>query len=572
MAEGESQCQFPKSLSRSLLKNNRVNVLECRVCEDVYTFHGDKVPRLLLCGHTLCHNCLLRLPVHEDKLLCPFDRQPTPLGDSGVWGLKKNFALLELLERLQCSTDREPFFTAEFLDKEKKLEISCDENEDHIAVVYCMVCSTNLCFECSERTHSMRTLAKHKRVPLSEKPKEKPKCVTHPSHTVEFICLEEECQRSPLMCFICKDYGRHVNHRHALLETEAERTRTQVLSALQHINKFIDEVNETTRKLEYAVQQIEGYMQMASDGQGGMLPQQLPGTAEDARIRIHAYFYELRENINRQEVAALTVVDAYVRERLCCLKQQQEDLIALLSQVAIMCETCRKIVQQDDARVILASHEIKAMLETIENQQQQFSELPEQLQLDPSIPLTFTKDNRVHIGPKIEMRIVTLGLDDAGKSSILFKLKQNEFVQTIPTIGFNVETVEYKNLKFTIWDVGGQPKLRPLWKHYYLNTQAIIFVVDSSNSDRLPEAHAELTKLVLEKELKEAALLIFANKQDLTNCLCIEEIAEKMALHKLCCSRSWHIQACDALSGIGLHDGLDWLARQLVAAGVTDVV
>lgn len=81
------------------------------------------------------------------------------------------------------------------------------------------------------------------------------------------------------------------------------------------------------------------------------------------------------------------------------------------------------------------------------------------------------QDNRVHIGPKIEMRVVTLGLDGAGKTSVLFKLKQNEFMTMIPTIGFNVETVEYKNLKFTIWDVGGQHKLRPLWKHYYLNTQ-----------------------------------------------------------------------------------------------------
>lgn len=81
------------------------------------------------------------------------------------------------------------------------------------------------------------------------------------------------------------------------------------------------------------------------------------------------------------------------------------------------------------------------------------------------------QDNRVHIGPKIEMRVVTLGLDGAGKTSILFKLKQNEFMAVIPTIGFNVESVEYKNVRFNIWDIGGQPKLRPLWKHYYLNTQ-----------------------------------------------------------------------------------------------------
>ncbi|MCL4130357.1 UNVERIFIED_CONTAM: hypothetical protein GTU68_037852 [Idotea baltica] len=94
------------------------------------------------------------------------------------------------------------------------------------------------------------------------------------------------------------------------------------------------------------------------------------------------------------------------------------------------------------------------------------------------------------------MRVVTLGLDGAGKTSILFKLKNDEFVPTVPTIGFNVETIEYQNFKFTVWDVGGQPKLRPLWRHYYFNTQA-----------------AELTKLMTEKELKDASLLIFANKE-----------------------------------------------------------
>jgi tripartite motif-containing protein 23 len=118
------------------------------------------------------------------------------------------------------------------------------------------------------------------------------------------------------------------------------------------------------------------------------------------------------------------------------------------------------------------------MLETVEVQQKQFSDINnEQLFPDASIPITFTKDNRVHIGPKIEMRAVTLGLDGSGKTSILFKLKQNEFVATIPTIGFNVETLEYKNIKLTVWDVGGQPKLRPLWKHYYLNTQVHLSIL-----------------------------------------------------------------------------------------------
>merc|ERR1712124_160271 len=86
---------------------------------------------------------------------------------------------------------------------------------------------------------------------------------------------------------------------------------------------------------------------------------------------------------------------------------------------------------------------------------------------------------------KREMRMLMLGLDAAGKTTILYKLKLGEVVTTIPTIGFNVETVEYRNINFTVWDVGGQDKIRPLWRHYYQNTQAVIFVVDSSDRERL---------------------------------------------------------------------------------------
>merc|ERR550519_1891725 len=85
------------------------SVLECRVCEDVFELHGDKIPRLLFCGHTLCHSCLLRLPsssTPQNIIYCPFDRQPTDLGPNGVWDLKKNFALIELIERLHASEQK----------------------------------------------------------------------------------------------------------------------------------------------------------------------------------------------------------------------------------------------------------------------------------------------------------------------------------------------------------------------------------------------------------------------------------------------------------------------------------
>lgn len=124
------------------------------------------------------------------------------------------------------------------------------------------------------------------------------------------------------------------------------------------------------------------------------------------------------------------------------------------------------------------------------------------------------QDNRVHIGTKIDMRVVILGLDGAGKTSILSAIRGITLSgPPISTIGFNVESLEYKNLVFTLWDVGGQQKFRPLWKHYYHNTQAVIFVVDASDRSRFEEAQNELSKIVNERELKDALFLIYANKQ-----------------------------------------------------------
>uniref|UniRef100_A0A8C2FKZ7 Zgc:77650 n=1 Tax=Cyprinus carpio TaxID=7962 RepID=A0A8C2FKZ7_CYPCA len=97
---------------------------------------------------------------------------------------------------------------------------------------------------------------------------------------------------------------------------------------------------------------------------------------------------------------------------------------------------------------------------------------------------------------KKQMRILMVGLDAAGKTTILYKLKLGEIVTTIPTIGFNVETVEYKNICFTVWDVGGQDKIRPLWRHYFQNTQGLIFVVDSNDRERVAESAEELSKMV----------------------------------------------------------------------------
>merc|ERR1712098_188414 len=163
---------------------------------------------------------------------------------------------------------------------------------------------------------------------------------------------------------------------------------------------------------------------------------------------------------------------------------------------------------------------------------------------------------------KRDMRILMVGLDAAGKTTILYKLKLGEIVTTIPTIGFNVETVEYKNIGFTVWDVGGQDKIRPLWRHYFQNTQAVIFVVDSNDRERAGEARDELARMLNEDELRDAVLLVFANKQDLPRAMNAAEITDKLGLHTMK-NRTWYIQATCATNGEGLFEGLDWLSNQL---------
>ncbi|CAH8488956.1 unnamed protein product [Schistosoma turkestanicum] len=134
---------------------------------------------------------------------------------------------------------------------------------------------------------------------------------------------------------------------------------------------------------------------------------------------------------------------------------------------------------------------------------------------------------------KKSMRILMIGLDAAGKTTILYKLKLGEVVTTIPTIGFNVETVEYKNISFTVWDVGGQDKIRRLWRHYFQNTQGLIFVVDSNDRDRIGESADELNKMLSEDELRDVVILVLANKQDLPNAMSTAEVAEKLRLREI---------------------------------------
>lgn len=163
---------------------------------------------------------------------------------------------------------------------------------------------------------------------------------------------------------------------------------------------------------------------------------------------------------------------------------------------------------------------------------------------------------------KEDVRILMVGLDNAGKTTILYRLKLEEVVSTVPTLGFNVETVTYKNISFTVWDIGGQDKIRSLWRVYFQGTQGLIFVVDSADQDRIEETKAELHKLLSEEELANVVLLVFANKKDMPDAMSASEIREKLGLVSMR-DRPWFVQSSCAVKGEGLYEGLDWMATQI---------
>lgn len=160
-------------------------------------------------------------------------------------------------------------------------------------------------------------------------------------------------------------------------------------------------------------------------------------------------------------------------------------------------------------------------------------------------------------------KILMLGLDAAGKTTVLYKFKLNEAVSTIPTIGFNVETVEpARNVSFTVWDVGGQDKIRPLWRHYFTGCEGLIFVVDSSDKSRFPEAKGELDWILDDAEMAGVPLVVLANKQDLPKAVSPSGVAAGLGLQDVR-NRKWHVQGTSATIGEGLLESMQELSRMV---------
>lgn len=168
------------------------------------------------------------------------------------------------------------------------------------------------------------------------------------------------------------------------------------------------------------------------------------------------------------------------------------------------------------------------------------------------------------------MHVAMLGLDSAGKTTALYRLKFDQYLNTVPTIGFNCEKVKgtlgrAKGVTFLVWDVGGQEKLRPLWKSYTRCTDGIVFVLDSVDTERMEEAKMELLRTAKSPENSGVPILILANKQDLPNAKEPKDIEKLLGLHELCSGSSLHhVQPACAITGDGLHEGLEALYELII--------
>ncbi|NWW80760.1 ARL14 protein, partial [Climacteris rufus] len=153
--------------------------------------------------------------------------------------------------------------------------------------------------------------------------------------------------------------------------------------------------------------------------------------------------------------------------------------------------------------------------------------------------------------------IVMLGLDSAGKSTLLFRLRYEDVPLTVPTVGFNVDMIEAeKDFTLTFWDVGGQKKMRELWSNFLDDTDGLLYVVDSADKRRLEEARREFALVLKEESIQNVPVVVLANKQDLAGALNAEEVTRRLRMQKHCSDRNWYVQPCCALTGEGLPEAL----------------
>ena len=159
------------------------------------------------------------------------------------------------------------------------------------------------------------------------------------------------------------------------------------------------------------------------------------------------------------------------------------------------------------------------------------------------------------------LRLLILGLDNAGKTTVLKKFNGSDISTIEPTLGFDIKTLDHRGYRLNCWDVGGQSTIRSYWRNYFEETDGLVWVVDSADPGRFPDCRRELEQVLSQEKLSGATVLVFANKQDLVGAASVEEIAKALGLDGEGAgeNRHWMILPCSAVTGKGLLEGMDWM-------------
>ena len=167
---------------------------------------------------------------------------------------------------------------------------------------------------------------------------------------------------------------------------------------------------------------------------------------------------------------------------------------------------------------------------------------------------------------KQQLDIITCGLDNSGKSTIINQLKPTKMRtdNIASTIGYNMEEFSKGKVNFKVFDMGGSKKFRQMWEAYYKDIQGVIFVIDSSDKVRLCIVKDEIRMLVENADLRGIPILFFANKMDIPGAKSPAELVDELELTELITDRPFNIFASDARRGFGIEEGIAWLTKAVL--------
>ena len=170
--------------------------------------------------------------------------------------------------------------------------------------------------------------------------------------------------------------------------------------------------------------------------------------------------------------------------------------------------------------------------------------------------------NIIPLNSNLPSKILFLGLSGAGKTSILYRLKRDDSFEITPTIGFNVETVLSKSVSFTIWDVRGESRHSPLWRHFFAESKGIVFVVDAADPSTFCETKEALDWILSSDEIEGVLFVLLVNKQDLPQAATPSDVVKKIGLDKVR-DRKVHVQGTSVRTGEGLLEAMTELGRMI---------